>query len=136
MASPGGTSRVTSPATGPGPPATVRPSPAGASVPPGGFSVTWSGDRCTATGRFPAGAGPLPCSQYRVKTGWTGSGGVAVDPGGVAPGAAVAGPGSAGAGPAGASIRVTVPAAGTCTTAPSGVAGSGGPLVSSSRLVS
>ena len=31
------------------------------------------GDRCTATGRLPAGAGPLPCSQYLVKTGWAGS---------------------------------------------------------------
>ena len=32
------------------------------------------GERCTATGRLPAGAGPLPCSQYRANTGWAGSG--------------------------------------------------------------
>src|SRR5262245_12989144 len=73
MTRPGGTSRVTLPATGAGPHATVSDRPAGASVPPGASSVTWSGDMCTATGRFPAGAGPLPCSQYRVNTGCAGS---------------------------------------------------------------
>ena len=43
--------------------------------PSGPASAIRPGDRCTATGRFPAGAGPLPCSQYRVNTGWAGLGG-------------------------------------------------------------
>src|SRR5262249_61626733 len=70
---PGGASTVISPAAAPGPQATVRHSPVGAATPPGASSVTRPGARCTATGRFPAGAGPLPCSQYRVNTGWAGS---------------------------------------------------------------
>src|SRR5262249_545123 len=62
-ARPGGASTVISPAAAPGPQATVRHSPVGAATPPGASSVTRPGARCTATGRFPAGAGPLPCRQ-------------------------------------------------------------------------
>src|SRR6202008_3047442 len=43
-------------------------------------SATRVGEKCTATGTFPAGAGPFPCSQYLVKTGCAGSGGPGVTP--------------------------------------------------------
>src|SRR5215472_7973791 len=105
-------SSVTAPVTATGPPATVTRSGAGSPGPsaPGPASAIRIGDRCTATGRFPAGAGPLPCSQYRVNTGWTGS----------ASGAEPAAPPVTGSGPgsfAVAAARVTIPATGTGTRA-------------------
>ncbi|HLI41126.1 MAG TPA: hypothetical protein VKV35_05730 [Streptosporangiaceae bacterium] len=57
---PAGTSSRTVPAAARGPQATVSRRPA---RPAGSGSATLVGDRCTATGRFPAGAGPVPCSQ-------------------------------------------------------------------------
>ncbi len=62
--------RVTVPETGAGPHATVSLI---AVLSPGAGSAR-PGDRWTATGRLPAGAGPLPCSQYLVKIGCAGSG--------------------------------------------------------------
>ena len=151
-------SRVTNPLAGSGPPATVSRS--GAPVASGAAaSATRPGDRCTATGRFPAGAGPLPCSQYREKTGWAGSGGAPPGPGGTPPGSggvlstgpfpcrsrsgparfrparSPAGSLPGGQAPNPASARVTVPAAGTATSAVPSTSGSAGPSASSSRLV-
>src|SRR6185437_8974415 len=68
--SPAGIPRFTEPETGAGPQATVSL----IAVLSPGCGADRPGDRCTATGRLPAGAGPLPCSQYLVKTGWAGSG--------------------------------------------------------------
>ncbi len=61
---------------------------------------------------FPAGAGPLPCSQYRAYTGWAGSSCEPDEPE-VTDSSGEPGPGSsAGAGP---TATVTVPAAGMPT---------------------
>ena len=54
----------TVPAAGSAPQPTVSVSAAASpGSGPGIGSATLTGDRCTATGRFPAGAGPFPCSQ-------------------------------------------------------------------------
>src|ERR1039458_7171444 len=67
---PSGTSSSVTPEAGASPPATVSRT-WGSSAGPD--RATRTGERCTASGRFPAGAGPLPCSQYLVNTGWAGS---------------------------------------------------------------
>src|SRR6185437_6396395 len=61
---------VTVPEIGAGPQATLSLT----TVVSPGAGATKPGDKYTATGRLPAGAGPLPCSQYLVNTGWAGSG--------------------------------------------------------------
>src|SRR5215472_7079317 len=61
---------VTVPETGSGPQATLSL----ITVVSPGAGATKPGDRYTATGRLPTGAGPLPCSQYLVNTGCAGSG--------------------------------------------------------------
>src|SRR5215472_18255595 len=119
-----GRSSCTVPDAGTGPQATVslsRPSSPGR-------KASRPGDRCTATGRFPAGAGPLPCSQYLVKIGWAGSGGepLAAEPAS-APAAVITWSGR--------TLSVTVPRSGTPTVTMPSAPPAGWTSPSSSRLV-
>src|SRR6202035_5902154 len=85
--SPSGTTSSTWPLAPAGPHATVSVSraasppdsaaascsPASPCSPAAPASVTLVGEKCTATGTFPAGAAPFPCSQYLGRSGGGGT---------------------------------------------------------------
>src|SRR5215472_223952 len=113
-----GTSMRTTPDAGARPQATVRRN--APAWPPSRRTVV--GDRCTATGTLPAGAGPLPCIQYRAYTGCAGSTLSATAPRG-------------GAASAGIATIVVSPARGTVTAATDSTMGTGSLGPSSHRPV-